>query len=378
MPQGQSVKALGLWMLFWLCLIDVGINYLFPFPTNTNTSPSTLTRYFDYGRSIKGKLKRMVQGTVADSDAIIDSGWIDPKAWQDLPKVPQGDDDLLLAEYGMSYSDHATQALADLDQKITMRSIGGPSAPPNHSFSAFEADIQQHQADVVMFSLLASSINRMNSLSGMHWSYEHPSPYTYPYYYLSPQNELKAIAPAITTGDDFVAAFNQKDEKWQQLQTQMEQYDQAFDRFVFHQNLTDRSSIMRLIRRGWASRARSLEQETLFTPQKGFNPEAPEIRTIKVMLSEFVMQAQSAGQTPVILLLNNQGYGSSLYEVLADHVYSLDALVVSTHDIVPAEDPQNFLGGSHFTPEANYKIAQVLQTKIRAKHPYKQAPEKSN
>ncbi|MBX2865769.1 MAG: hypothetical protein KTR27_19630 [Leptolyngbyaceae cyanobacterium MAG.088] len=376
-PPLHSVKKLGLWMLFWLCLLDVSINRLFPYPKKVNSTPSNLTRYFDYGRSIEGKLNRMVQKSVANSDVIIDSGWIDPKAWENLPQSPQGDDDLLLAEYGMSYSADALQALAEVDGKITMRSIGGASAPPNHSLAAFKADTQNQNADVVMIGILASSVNRMNSLSGMSWTYEHPTPYTYPYYYLNNQNDLEAIAPAITTADDFVDAFNRKDDNWQRLQTQMEQYDQAFDPFVFHHNLSDRSAIIRLIRRGWASRARSIGEKSLFTPESGFNPEAPEIKTLKAILTEFVTQVKNADQTPVILLLNNQGYGSSLYDVLAEHVNSLDALIVSTHEIVPAEDPKNFLGGSHFTPEANRKIGKVLQTKIRAEHPHKQAQEES-
>jgi len=364
-------------MLFWLFLVDVGINLLFPFPTKVNPTPSNLTRYFDYGRSIEGKLNRMVQESAANSDAIIDSGWLDPESWENLPQAPQGDDDLLLTGYGMSYSYDAMQALAEVDGNITMRDIGGPSAPPNHSWAAFKADTQRQNADVVMIGILASSINRMNSLSGLSWTYEHPSPYTYPYYYLNQKNELAAIAPAITTADDFVDAFNRKDDNWQRLQTQMEQYDQAFDPFVFHHNLSDRSAIIRLIRRGWASRARSIGEKSLFTPESGFNPEAPEIKTLKAILTEFVTQVKDADQTPVILLLNNQGYGSSLYDVLAEHVNSLDALVVSTHEIVPAEDPKNFLGGSHFTPEANRKIGKVLQTKIRAEHPHKQAQEES-
>ncbi len=368
-PPQKSVLKLGLWMFFWLLCIDIGINRLFAFPQEASQTPSSLMRYFDYGRSIEGKLNRMVKDSVENSDVIINTGWISPKAWENLPTSPQEGDDILLAEYGMSHSNDITQALVDLDGKITLRSIGGPSAPPNHSLAAFKADTDNQQADVVVMSVLASSVIRMNSLSGMHWTYENPTPYTYPYYSLNSQNELEVVQPVITTADDFVESFHSKGETWQRLKSQMRQHDQAFDGFVFYHNIIDYSAIMRLIRRGWANRTRSLGEQALFTPEQGFNPEALKIRTLKVMLSEFTQQARAADQTPVILLINTEGYGDSLYQVLATHIYSLDALLVSTHKIAAPDDPKNFLSDSHFVPEANREIAKVLQAMIRAERP---------
>lgn len=354
-------------MFFWLVLIDIGINVAFPFPKDVNQQPGSLASYFDYGRSIEGKLNRMVGDTVESSQIMVDSGWVDPASWQDLPQVLQGDDDLLLANYGMSFSDYVSSAVAEIDGKITVRSIGGPSAPPNHSFAAFKADVAgREQADVVMIGVLASAVKRLSSISGTDWTYEMPNPYTYPYYSVNQQNELTVVEPAISTADDFVTAFNRQDESWQQLRDQMQEYDKVFDPFVFKANWTDRSAIVRLIRRGWAERARSLDEQTLFDSQEGFNPEAAEIVTLKAILSEFTREVRAADQTPVILLLNDRGYDASLYEVLADHVESLDALVLSTHEIAPAKDPKNFIGDGHFTDEANEKIAAVLQEKIRA------------
>ena len=367
----------GMWMFFWLVLIDVGINVAFPFPQDVHQSPSSLASYFDYGRSIEGKLNRMVGETVESSQIMVDSGWVDPASWRDLPQAPQGDDDLLLVNYGMSFSDHVSSAVAKIDGKITVRSIGGPSAPPNHSFAAFKADAAgREQADVVMMGVLASSVKRMSSISGTDWTYELPNPYTYPYYSVDQQNELTVVEPAISTADDFVTAFNHQGEDWQRLRGQMQQYDQVFDPFVFDANWTDKSAIVRLIRRGWAERARSLDEQTLFSSQKGFDPEASEIVTLKVILSEFTAKVRAADQLPVILLLNDQGYDARLYEVLADHVESLNAIVLSTHEISPANDPKNFIRDGHFTDEANERISAVLQEMIRADQDSKQPPAK--
>lgn len=354
-------------MLFWLVLIDVGINVAFPFPKDVHQTPSAFSSYFDYGRSVEGKLNRMVGDTVENSQVMVDSGWVDPEKWRDLPVAPEGNDDLLLVNYGMSFSDHVSSAVAKIDGKITVRSIGGPSAPPNHSFAAFKADAAgREQADVVMMGVLASSVKRISSISGTNWTYEMPNPYAYPYYSVNQENELTVVEPAISTADDFVTAFNRQDASWQRLQAQMRQYDKVFSPFVFDSNWTDKSAIVRLIRRGWAERVRSLDEQSFFSSQKGFDPESAEIVTLEALLREFTSEVRAADQTPVILLLNDQGYDARLYEVLAGYVENLDAMVLSTHEIAPANDPKNFIGDGHFTDEANDRIAAVLQKKIRA------------
>ncbi|MEL6354345.1 MAG: hypothetical protein AAFR58_21735, partial [Cyanobacteria bacterium J06627_28] len=118
-------------------------------------------------------------------------------------------------------------------------------------------------------------------------------------------------------------------------------------------------------RRGWANRVRAQSQKGLFTPETGFNPKASEIRTLKVMLSEFVRTAKAADQTPIILLINDQGYGDALPTVLTPHLNSLEAQVLSTHTIASTTNPKNFIDDGHFTKEVNLKIAEALQTLVR-------------
>ncbi|MEA5421342.1 hypothetical protein VB712_19125 [Spirulina sp. CCNP1310] len=361
------VGKVGAWMGFWLILIDLGINLLFPFPNNINQTPSSLQRYFDYGRSIEGKLNRMVKTEANKSDSLLVAGWIDPQSWRDQPEAIKGDDDLLVAVYGMSFANQAGEALAADDGKITLRQIAGPSAPPNHSFAAYQADQGGRNADVVMLGILASSVKRMRSLSGMNWTYENPSPYTYPYYQVDQAGELVAVEPAIATAEEFMTSFQRQDQRWQQLKAQMEQYDYPFDRFVFEENLMDHSALIRLIRRGWANRMRNQGEMGLYDSRRGFNPDAPEIQALQVMLTAFVTTAKTADQVPIVLLINDQGYDAHLYEVLAKHLEDLDVGLVSTHTIVPSNDPRNFISDGHFTPEANQKIGAALQKLIRSK-----------
>jgi len=351
------------WTSLWLIALDVGIGILFPFPRSAEQSPSKLQQYFEYGRSIEGKLDRMVGSDVKSSDPIIGAGWVDPSDWQTGANTVD-DGHLLVAIYGMSFSDHISAALTDIDDTITMRSISGPVAPPNHTFAAFTADTEGQSADVVVFSILASSIKRMSSISGMNWSYEHPAPYTYPYYTLDSDQTLVVTEPAISSADEFIAEFRQKGEKWQALKQQMRQYDQPFSHIVFDNNLSDRSAIFRLIRRGWANRARNQSKSNIFDPRTGFDPDSAEIKTLKVLVSEFVNNANAAEQQPIVLLIHDQGYSDSLYTVLEPQLSQLDTLVLSTHTVANTENPKNFIPDGHFTSEVNHRLGHALRDVI--------------
>lgn len=362
-PWGSLLK-LSLWILFWLVLADIGINRLFAYPETLDQSPSSFDRYFDYGRSIEGKISRMVNDTVDSSDPIVAAGWIDPQAWRSLPSAPKDANDLLFAYYGMSFAGDISEALTELNDDITLRGIVGPSAPPNHSYAAYMADEAGRNADVVMIGVLTSSVQRMRSLSGTSWSYEHPAPYSYPYYQLNSSGDLVAVEPVISSASEFVSEFNLKGERWQHFQAQMTQYDVAFDAIVFNENWTDNSAILRLLRRGWANRVRQQGDQGLYDAATGFNPEASEIQTLKVMLSDFVATARAADQLPIILLISDSGYGDSLYKVLNPHLQSLDALSLSTHELIPSDNPSNFIDSGHFIPDANRKVAAALQEMI--------------
>lgn len=357
----------ALWTVSWLVLMDVALNLLFPFPRNPDQMPSSFQRYFDYGRSIVGKLERMVPQNAEDSPSILEAGWIDPESetWQAAPTSPGVGDDLLVSVYGMSFANQAGRALAEVDGNITVRLIAGPGAPPNHSFAAYMADTAGRDADVAILGILASSVQRMRSISGMNWTYAFPAPYTYPYYTVDPSGNLIRTDPVITTAEEFVEAFNQKDENWTLLKSQMRDFDQPFDPFIFSENLLDHSAIVRLIRRGWAGQVHAENEDNFYNPATGFNPEAGELQALELMLTEFVTTAESAGQMPIVLLFNNQGYQAHLYELLSDHVKDLSIPLVSTHEILPPDDPSNFISDGHFTPEANLKIGEALRQVIR-------------
>jgi hypothetical protein len=73
-----------LWIISYLILIDVAVYIIFKYPPDPkNTSPSALQLFFEYGRSVEGKLSRMTRLSDEESASIINSGWIlkDKREW---------------------------------------------------------------------------------------------------------------------------------------------------------------------------------------------------------------------------------------------------------------------------------------------------------
>lgn len=236
--------ATGLWIIFFLVVFDVSINFLFPYSSNPNvTSPGQLNVYFDYGRSVEGKISQMVGSTNESSSPLAVAGWLDPELWRklNLPVSRDPGDDLLVAIYGMSFSNQVGEAMEAMDSRITFRGIAAPAAPPNYSFAAYTLDRGRHQADVVILGVLASSVKALRTMNGMTWQFEGPAPYTYPRYSVE-EGKLKAIWPKILSLAQLRAALQDK-QQWNAFVTQMREHDQFFNSFLFKRNLLDNSVI---------------------------------------------------------------------------------------------------------------------------------------
>ena len=100
----DSLKITGGFLGFIL-LFEIIVNSLFPYPQDPqNTNPGTLPLYFDYGKSIEGKVRRQL-GTSNDNSApIAQAGWFNSENWQKQPIKPETKQDKLVAIYGMSFT----------------------------------------------------------------------------------------------------------------------------------------------------------------------------------------------------------------------------------------------------------------------------------
>lgn len=346
----------GLWIIICLLVIDFAVNFLFPYPSDPRiTSPSQINRYFNYGRSIEGKLSQMLGTTDESSSAIAQAGWLDPELWKklNLPTHP-ANSGVLVAVYGMSFSNHVADAMKEIDPKITLRMIAAPAAPANYAFAAYNKDRGRHNADVVMLGVLASSVKGLRAMNGMTWQFEGPAPYTYPKYFLE-DGKLKQISPTITSLAELRAAFKNK-QQWDAYTTQLRHNDEFFTEFLFS-GFGDNSAIVRLIRRAWAQRHQKAVEDQIHSVN-GFDTSV-DIPVLAAIVTEFAASAKLDGKMPIVLLFNDRGYSDDLFRALEPTLTSASIPYVSTHNIAPASNLSNFIADGHFVLSANKEIAKA-------------------
>jgi len=349
-----SVLKTGVYALLSLVTLDIAINAFFRYPTDPqNVNPGSLNLYFDYGRSLEGKVFRQLGKTNQESAPIAQAGWIENQLTQDEPVKPKAGIDLPVVIYGMSFSSHVGEALQKLDPKVTTRLIAGPYAPPSHSFAAYQRDRSRRQAKVVIFGILASSVQGLDSMTGITLGGEVPAPYTFPQYDLV-AGKLKAIDPKIQTLAQLRSARDNP-AQWQAFEDQLAERDRFYDPLTFQQNPIDQSAILRMARRAWARTHREQVVKSIHT-KDGFNPRWHQLPVLQHMVEEFAAQAKQEGALPIVLLIQDQGYDDHLYQVLQPTLKRADIPYVSTHGIAAAGDRQNFVADGHFTEAANRKI----------------------
>ncbi|MBI5091045.1 MAG: hypothetical protein HZB26_01215 [Candidatus Hydrogenedentes bacterium] len=354
----------GCWTLLFLAALDIAVNVAFRYPERTGSvPPGFLTRYFEYGRSIEGKLSRMVGPDDASSDPVALAGWLDPESWKDLPSAPSTATNVLIANYGMSFSFDVGRTLQKINPRYEMRCIGGPTAPVSHSYAAFTLDRTRHQAKIVLIGILASSVRGLVTMTGQTWAFESPYPYTYPRYRVTADGKLDAMWPMITSMNGLREALAQP-EKWAAFVQQLRENDDYYNPFLFRHNVLDAPVTVRLLRRGWGQHQNSAVLDTIHT-DKGFRPDSPALPVLKAIVRQFAETARTDGRLPIVLLLNDQGYSDHLYKALEPTLRDGQIPYVSTHEVAPAADLANFVADGHFTDAAYQRIAQLLEKVIQ-------------
>jgi hypothetical protein len=353
-----------IWTIAWLVAFDVATHWAVRGIALHNPD-SGLVRYFQYGESIETKLDKSTSLPPKAPDALIlAAGWLDPAEWAALPDRPQPGTDKLLAVYGQSFAFNVTRAAVKLDGHLSFRGIGGPAAPPDHSYAAYLADAANLHADVVIFGILASSVSHMGSMTGIDWTFEHPAPFTFPRYRLT-DGRLEAEPPVFHTEQQFRTAFAARSAQWQAFREQLSKNDRGFDPITFDRTWLDHSQIALLLRRGWAAHSQDYDAG-VYDPTHGFAPESEQMRVLKKMLVDLGQRTKAKGQRLIVLLEQDQGYSDTLYRALGPTLQAAQIESVSTHALFSANDPRNFQPDGHYTSEANELFARRLEALIRS------------
>lgn len=363
--RGRARKAIATvgWTLAFCCALDVAVGVAFRPPRSNSARPSTLQQYFDYGRSLRGKLQRIVGPDSASADPIARAGWIGDLC---TPKQPVPAGKLGVAFYGMSFSNHIAEAIEKMDPTIRTIEYAGPAAPPNHSYACFLRQRGGRDPNPVqVLGILASSVKGMLTLTGMTTTFEKPSPFTFPRYLPDGNGGLHEVVPLISTESELRDAVLHSPAKWDAFVAQLAANDRFYNAtYMAGPTWSDQSTFVRLVRRSLAQH-RARERGNAFYKKAGFSYDAELGPVLQTMVREFATKCRAEGQAPLVLLIQDQGSPDALAKLLAPTLDAAGVPYVSTIDIAPATDPSNFIPDGHFTDDANRRISERVLAKIR-------------
>jgi len=352
----SSLMRVTLWFLAWVVLIDVGLNLLGAVAAPRSGGIGALGRYLEYGRSVEGKLAAILGAGTSAPNSVVAAGWLDPMAWKALPAHKATPDQTLVAVYGQSFAFRALEHARSAQPKLVLRKIGGPAAPLSHSYAAYQLDKGSHQADVVVIGVLASAIGKSGSISGLAFSFENPTPFTFPSYSLQ-NGQLVAEAPELGTEKAFRSAFAQRGEAWARFAQQLHDHNPSLDGFTFQQSVLDRSALIRLARRGWVSSKNAELPSTV----------ADQLPLAARMLTDISQHTRATNARLIVLLLQDKGSDPLVSQSLAPLLRARGIAVVDSADFINPKDPRNFVSDGHFTPEGDKRLAKEVLHLIEAR-----------
>ncbi|MGB6309658.1 MAG: hypothetical protein WBF89_17865 [Steroidobacteraceae bacterium] len=340
-----------------MALLDAVVGYVFGLPKDARQAPTALQAYFNYGRSIEGKLRYEVGASANKASPVIGAGWLASEC--DISKIPEGGKPDLDV-YGMSFSNQIAAQMAQLDPSLLIRNFGGPSAPLSHSHACFTRRIAAGKslAPVQIVGVLASSVIRLETISGLSTSFEAPQPFTYPRYVLGADGQLTGFFPSIRSEDDLRGALKDT-EKWRAFLGELALHDAFYSPLVFHSDIFDCTVLGRLARRALGQRL--LRDRTSASLAGGDFAGAPQVPALlRALLVDFAEKARAAGARPMVILIEDRGYAGVLTKMLASTLDARHIDFVATSAVASANDSANFLADGHFKPEINRAIARLL------------------
>ena len=368
----RGAASTVIWTVLALLAADLVVGRVFRPPGSPTVEPSALQRYFEYGRSVQGKLRAMVGPDDASTAPVARAGWLRNPEFAAALKRPTRSDHLLIAAYGQSFTKHIVEDAARLDPRVELRLLAGPAAPLSHSYALYDSDRQSHEAPVVVIGVLASALPQLATLTPMTWGFEAPTPYMYPRYRVV-GGRLEARAPPLQTLDDLRATLADP-KRWAALRDLLATEDAAFDPVTFGEDLFDHLTLGRMVRR-----ALGHQHQVSFTARyhdgSGFKNQDGIIDVARALLQDFGRTAVADGRLPIVLLFDDRGYAGHLDAVLARSLDEAHIAYLSSDPIAPASDLNNFVPNGHFTPAIDERLARAFLERVYQLRPsFRPAP----
>lgn len=349
----------AIWIIFYLVIIDISINIMFHYPTDLhNINPSFLQGYFEYGRSVEGKLVIMTRHNEDESAPRVSGGWLNSDKFNSLPSKTSEPDQVLVALYGMSHTQCLWEAIQKIDKKYLIRGLMAAGATPNWSYAAYEFDKGRHKADVVILGIMTEGVSLITSTTGTTAYFDLSYPYTFPRYTVK-NGKLFVSYPPFLDAKGYIEYFYDQT-KWNQYREWLTKNDKLYDPILFKKSLFDHSAFIRLLRRAYSEKEKTRIGRSLYTDTR-FNENSEEVAIVRAIVKNFAESAREENVIPIIYIVNTQGQGDKLFRVLKPALDESKIPYLSTHIICPPDDPRVFLSeNSHFTLSKDMELAKEM------------------
>jgi hypothetical protein len=315
-----------------------------------------LARYFDYGRSVPGKLDNWVTRSGVEGN-LFDVAWREEMMAQSAEEFAAEDPGQpVVRGYGMSFANQIIRAAQVLDPDLEVDLHAGPAASPNFTYAVFNEDrANRRPGDVAVLGVLSSSVAAMASMSNRTWNFEQPAPFTYPIYWPDADG-LRAVEPLVNRAAAERAAMTDPalSAAWQ---AQMVKEDLFYSPYAFAAPWLDRSPFARQVRRALAV-GDIRKRAAAILAKDGPYPYAEVLRR---MIHDFVATARADGQTPVVFLIQGRYLGDpDLLAIAGPTLAALKAPYLATAELVDPQIPTNFELDGHYNAAANLIFAKAF------------------
>jgi hypothetical protein len=339
-----------------LVAIDVLINFLFAYPSDPKvTAPSSLRLYFEYGRSAEAQLSHMTRPERSQTAPATLAGWYEPlRPFEEFPaKSPNS----IVTIYGMSHALKLGDALARVSDRFAPRIFSAPGATSNWSYGIYLRDRGGGKSRAVVLAFSSQTLAWITSMSPMTFSFDRPMPYTSDRFYLE-GNQLRVIHPPYASFEQYVETFYDP-VKWPAALNDFAKNDEQYNPLMVRASILDHSALFRLVRRA-AGQQILINRAAAVLDKTGFKPGSEQVGLAQAIIHDFAINARSDGMIPVIYLVNNLGYSDYLFKALSPILKADNIPYLSSHTIVPPDDPSGYLPDTHFTEEGDDKLAKAL------------------
>lgn len=343
------------WALVWLLVLDIAANLAFAYPRDPkNLSPNPFALYFDYGRSMEGRLRRATRADPAATAPITLAGWYEPLTAVERAAKPGGAE---VTIYGMSHAVRLAEALQAGSTRYQARSVGAPGASTNWSYGAFLRDKGKGESRAAVLAIMSSTLPMILSPTPMDWNTSFAMPYTADRFVMG-RGGLERVAPPYESFDDYVRTLDDP-AAWRRALEQFERTDPFYDAFLVRETWLDNSTLFRLARRGWSQRRDGAWRNEVLTAE-GYYANSEPVRVANAIVADFARQARAQGIVPVIYIVDSFGYSDQLSRALAGTLRRDNIPHLATHTVIDPMSPTAYLPDSHFTKANDDRLAHEL------------------